>query len=191
GELEALPELTSGDSTGRVVRGMGPTEGLEVWLTPPPGTDPLGGQVERRATVDASGSFSVPGLTAGVYRASILPGWARGGSWPILGEGALPFEPGSSLPTPRLSTSEGVLTGRVFDDHGQPLAGAMLLVRSATEPGRLWPPVQSDLGGFCRVADLPPGVYHLELVSGQARQELEVRVEADAEAVARFDLLNI
>jgi hypothetical protein len=190
-DLEAMPALVIGDFHGSLTRALGPTEGLEVWLVPPPGIDPLTGQIERRATVATDGSFAFPSLTAGVYQARILPAWARGGSWPILGTGALPFDPKSNQPVPRLATLEGRITGRVFDDHGEPLAGAMLLVSPSESDQQVWPPAQSGPAGFFQVDDLPPGLYHLELVSGKAHQELEVRVSEGGVTEARFNLVDV
>lgn len=189
-DLEAMPELTFADFTGQLVRASGAPEGLEVWLVPPPGADPLSGQIERRATVDADGSYSFPSLTTGIYQARVLPAWARGGTWPILGTGALPFDPKSSQPLPRLATLEGRITGRVTGVAKQPLSGALVLVNATDETNHVWPPAVSDATGFFEVPDLPPGLYHLELATGDTHKELELRVPAGGEATARFDLAN-
>lgn len=186
-ELEAMPKLVYGDFTGQLNRAGASPEGLEVWLVPPPGTDPLSGQIPRRTTVVADGSYTFANLTAGIYQARVLPAWARGGSWPILGTGALPFDPSSNQPVPRLTTLEGRILGRVTKG-GQPLAGALLIATSPGESNHIWPPATSDPTGFFQIPDLVPGLYNLELVSGAAHQELELRVAAGQEAQARFEL---
>jgi len=187
-ELEALPELRCADFEGRVDRGVLPTEGLEVWLVPPPGLDPLAGLVERRATVDANGTYQLPSLTAGIYQAHLLPAWARGGTWPILGTGALSFEPNSSQPTPRLTTLEASITGHIFDASGAPLIGALLIASDPASANHIWPPAQSDATGRFRIDDLPPGTYRLELTSGEAHLERELTLTAGNETSTRFDI---
>lgn len=189
-ELEALEDLVLGNFTGRVERKHGSPEGLEIWLTPPPGTAPLSGRIERRTRVAPDGTYTFANLTAGVYQARIVPSWAAGGTWPILAAGALPFEPGSSMPAPpALAPVEGAIEGTVTDEDGRALAGALILVQQLGEAQeRLWPARASDSSGAFRVDELPPGRYRVELTSGATRLQIEVQVAKDETTPANFQL---
>lgn len=188
-ELEALPELVLSDYTGRVERADGPTEGLEVWLVPPPGTDLLTGMLERRATVAADGSFAVPGLAAGVYQAHVLPAWARGATWPLIGSGAVSVAVGSSLPDPpALVVREGALRGTVTLGAAGPVAGAMVLLQDATDANRLCPPRATDANGGFAFDGLPAGTYRLDVLSGLEQRVVDVVITTGKTVVQDFNL---
>jgi hypothetical protein len=187
-QLETLPDLVSADFKDSIKRAIGSPEGLEVWLVPPPGTAPLSGQIERRTRVAADGSYTFTGLTSGVYQARILPAWAAGGTWPILGAGALPFEPNSSMPVPPpMRTIEGSITGQVVGANSQAIAGAMLIVRNAAQPDQLWPTQATTSMGAFTVNDCPPGSYMLKIVFGDKSASQVVVVEAGQVAQASFN----
>lgn len=169
--LEALPALNTADFVGRVVRQNGPLEGLEVWIVPPPGTDLLTGQIERRAQVAADGSFRFADLAAGVYQAQLLPAWARGGTWPIVGSGPLSVAPGSTLPQPpALVVREGALAGVVQDANAEPIHGAMVIVQQASDLNHLLPPQATDAQGRFAFDGLPADDYRVEVVTGDVRR---------------------
>lgn len=182
-EVEALPALEFGDLEGRVRRPLGErgTAGLEVLLRPlevslsPDGDDEamayLAGRIERRATVDASGSYTVPALAAGFYEVLVLPDWARGGTWPVLGRGAFDHAPGSRQPQFPVVLEDAVVSGIVTDAGGQPVVGALLL---ATRDDRVWPPVQSGEGGRFELVDLDAGPLHVEVLAGSEGVELDL-----------------
>ena len=190
--LEALPPLKTADFVGRVVRPSGPTaslEGLEVWIAPPPGTDILTGQIERRAQVSSDGSFRFPDLAAGVYQAQILPAWARGGTWPILGSGPLAIAPGSTMPQPPpLIVTEGALSGVVMDQTNEPIHGAMVVVQQASDPNHVLPPQATDAAGQFSFAGLPADEYRVEVVSGDVRRTEAITIANGATTRRDFTL---
>lgn len=173
-QLEALPPLNTADFVGHVVRPNAPEAslaGLEVWIVPPPGTDILTGQIERRAPVADDGSFRFADLAAGVYQAQILPAWARGGAWPILGNGPLSIAPGSTLPQPpALVVREGALAGVVYDQENEPIHGAMVIVQQASDLNHVLPPQATDADGRFAFDGLPADEYRIEVVSGDGRR---------------------
>lgn len=189
GELPALPPLEVEDFLGRIERPRGDTQGLEVRLLPPPGTDMLTGAVERRARVDADGTFRVPSLAAGVYQAQVLPAWASGGTWPVIGTGVVSVAPRSSMPAPPpLQVTEAQVFGTVRTPDGLPLVGAMVVLRDMSAPGRLCPPLATDAVGSFSFAGLPAGSYTLDVVSGLARHSQALELAKDADAVVDITL---
>ena len=188
-ELPALPPLEVEDFLGRIVRPRGETLGLEVRLLPPPGTDMLTGAVERRARVHADGTFRVPSLAAGVYQAQVLPAWASGGTWPVIGTGVVSVAPRSSMPAPPpLQVTEAQVFGTVRTPDGAPLVGAMVVLRDESAPGRLCPPLATDPVGSFTFTGLPAGNYTLDIVSGLTRHTQGVELAANADAVLDITL---
>lgn len=190
GEVEALPELVTRDFVGRVERAEGAPAGFEVWITPPPGTDLLTGQVERRAVVAADGTYSFVNLAAGVYQAQLLPPWARGGTWPIVGTGAIAVESSQALAQPPpIAVREGGLAGVVRDADGEPLVGAMVIVQAADDPNRLCPPQATDAEGGFALDALPAGRFVVDIVSGAHRvtRELDVALGATTQADVQLE----
>ncbi|MFT4708933.1 MAG: hypothetical protein ACI8Q9_000049 [Planctomycetota bacterium] len=200
--INPLPEVSWGNLAGSLMRGMpgawgnGSTEGFEVWLLPEPGSDPLLALGERRAAVQADGSFSIRGLLNGVYTARILPNWAHGGSWPILGEASLDFSDGRPPIPLEIPLVEGMVGGSLVDQGGLPISGALLMLRSSPndqtlrQSARVWPPVRSGTDGSFVLVDLPPGDYEIELVAGDARLLRRVSVRAGSLETVGFGLIS-
>ncbi|MDF1798170.1 MAG: carboxypeptidase-like regulatory domain-containing protein [Planctomycetota bacterium] len=182
-EVEVLPALEFGDLQGRVRRPLGErgTARLEVLLrplevgAPTPGDAQamafLAGRIERRATVDAAGGYTVPALAAGFYEVLVLPDWARGGTWPVLGRGSVDHAPGSTQPQFPVVLEDATVSGIVTDAGGQPVVGALLL---ASRDDRVWPPVQSGADGSYQLVDLDAGPLHVEVLAGSASASLDL-----------------
>ena len=189
GELEYLPELDLGDLEGRVRRDAGELAGLEVLLVPILGPEERGGSVHapgdvlallagrttRRARVDGAGRYAVPELAAGFYEVLVLPAWARGGTWPVLGRGVLEHAPGTGRPSFPVDVEETRMAGTVTDPDGDPVAGALVRV---VQGERVWPAAHTDAEGAFTVGDLESGPYRVDALAGEARASKEVTLEA-------------
>lgn len=177
--LETLPEIHRADLVGRVLPPIGLEEGFqladyEVVALPAPSAHPLSGAIVRHATTEADGAFRIERLVAEDYFVQVVPGWARGGSWPVLAEVYLRHEPEPPLDASlSLRLRCGELTGRLVDVEDRPLEGALIKVSLASDPSRIWPPSMSDADGGFTVRDLPEGRYRLRVRSGSDSRELE------------------
>ena len=130
---------------------------------------------------DASGHFAAPGLDPGEYvlsamKAGFLGAYAPGGVRGSSSSGAfanVKLSAGDSVRNIELLLAPGgVVTGRVVDEDGDPLAGASVALsqprgsRARRQPGRMTNAMSNDKGEF-RIANVVPGKYVLaaELMS--------------------------
>jgi hypothetical protein len=126
----------------------------------------------RMTTTDAEGRYEFKELPAGRYNVS-----ASKGSYVQLQYGQLrPFEPGKPLEVLEAQTLEkidfslpkgGVITGRILDEFGEPLADTQVAATRYQNMGgrrRLMPAgrpaMTNDIGEF-RLFAIPPGQYYL------------------------------
>ena len=185
--LPVLPELRRTRLTGRLrlpelaADAHVELQGFEVALVPAKDTPTLAGACERRATTDAEGRFALDELVVANYRIEVLPPWAGGGSWPVLGRGAC--SPADSAEnTVELSLDVGALEGELREPGGRPLVGALVRVsaldaRDAVNEPEAWPVVVTDAAGRFRVELLPPGRYLVHQRAGSAVRDVEIVVE--------------
>jgi len=146
--------------------------GAEVVLTPDSPPETIDAPLPRRARADASGRFVFEELVVGHYRVAVIPGWARGGSWPDLAQAAGSNEPlafthradGSSPLSIELVA--GAAAGSLVDAEGRTLEGALVAIAPLARPDRPWPPVATDARGRFEFRGLPPGRYALEARAG-------------------------
>ena len=170
----------------------------EVVLTPLGPPSRPGAAVPRRAATDADGSFGFSDLAHGTYRVTLLPHWARGGTWPDIAasEDGVPLvieHPAARDERPELVLAElsGEIRGRLaarptaVETLGEPrpgfVEGALVIVRSTAgaEGGpRVWPPVVTDAEGGFLVRHLPAGRYLVEVTAGALATERAVVVQA-------------
>ena len=126
----------------------------------------------RMTTTDADGKYEFKELPAGRYTVQ-----ASKGSYVQLQYGQLrPFEPGKPLEVLEAQTVEkvdfalpkgGVITGRILDEFGEPLADTQVAAMRYQNMGgrrRLMPAgrpaMTNDIGEF-RLFAIPPGQYYL------------------------------
>lgn len=198
-ELPVLPEQGTSALSGLVrADGAGPDAqdltGFEVWLVPAADTPLLAGASERRTSTDAQGAFAFAELTAAAYEARVLPGWARGGTWPILARGRVTVRAGEPHSL-GLALEVGAVEGTLLDPGGRSLPGAVVSVAAldALDPvgqPALWPPAVTDAQGRFRVGLLPPGRYLVHVRAGAARGDSEVVVEAGSTRSVPFGPLD-
>jgi hypothetical protein len=188
--LETLPPLERIELTGFVQVPAGlvtaqekDLEGFEVLLRPVAETPLLAAASECRALTDRAGRFTFHALVRADYDAQVLPPWARGGTWPVLGSARL--APRESEPADlRIELRVGALAGELRETVDRPLVGALVRVTAleALDPTgkpQLWPPVVTDANGRFAVELLPPGRYLVHQRAGRAIREVEVRVESE------------
>jgi Carboxypeptidase regulatory-like domain len=199
-ELPALPQQETSTLSG-VVRadeaapeGALDLTGFEVWLVPAADTPLLAGASERRTSTDAQGAFALVELTAATYEVRVLPGWARGGTWPILARGGVTVRAGEPHSL-GLALEVGAVEGTLLDPGGRPLPGAVVSVAAlaALDPvgqPALWPPAVTDAEGRFRVGLLPPGRYLVHVRAGAARGDAEVVVAAGQSRGVPFGALD-
>ena len=131
-------------------------------------------QAAYSATTDAEGKFKIENVEPGEYRIN----YRKAG---FLGSGRGGFgmsAPASSAVTVKSGethsglkyylTPQGILAGRVIDDEGEPVQGAMVMlmrwtnsrgVKSLTARGR---DTTNDRGEY-RISDVPPGRYFIQV----------------------------
>ena len=139
-----------------------------------------GGGRPQAATTDEQGRYRVTGLAAGTYNISATKtGFVDGtfGQRRALRTGTpVELADGQQLAGVDLKLSRGgVVTGRVLDEDGEPLAKAMVTVlrqqyvrgeKQLTPSGA----DQSDDRGQFRVFGLPPGDYYVSATAGGVEQ---------------------
>ncbi|QDU69704.1 carboxypeptidase-like regulatory domain-containing protein [Engelhardtia mirabilis] len=175
--LETLPSMELAPMNGRIEPlPVGGATGYVVLLTPEGAAVEAGlaGRLQRRAVVGADGEFRVERLTLGSYRVSLLPPWAGGGTWPELVVSGFEHR-GDGTPL-RLPGSSAELVGRIVDQGGEAVAGALVTLRSSTQPERRWPSAETGSDGHFRIGDLPGGSYEVRVSAGRARFERSLRV---------------
>jgi len=199
-EPASIPTVERATLVGRVVlaRTLGPEEApdtYEVQLLPTTAPEDFGGALPRATTADAQGRFELVDFAAGTYTVRVLPSWARDGSWPDLtrplgAEGGTRYEhlPAGDGPdddgpdngTPgdlAVHLPTGAARGRLFDDDGEPLEGALLLLHPEGDEDRLWPPVATGVDGSFTLTDLPAGRFVLTIRAGAGMIEHVLVIE--------------
>jgi len=171
---QAQPTQPPGTVTGSVVNAKTSEPLRKVFLTLRPSGRGGGGQAS--ATSDNSGNFRITGVQPGTYtltgdRTGFVRG-AYGEDRP--GGDARPIEVTSNQTSGGIElklTPQSVITGRVFDQDGDPVENAQVQVMHYTYPrsGRQLSMVASgstnDLGEY-RVAGLAPGRYYVSATGG-------------------------
>jgi len=129
------------------------------------GSGPPPGMVQKQTEADASGRFEFTGLPAGRFSLNVN---FQGGFIRTQTESVLLADAGSATVTIRLERT-GAITGKVFDEAGDPLPRAQLRatrwessggVRRLTQGGGGGFNMTNDLGEY-RLWDVPPGDYYV------------------------------
>ncbi len=134
-------------------------------------------QISRSALTDAGGTFRFSALPAGNYSVSAQkPGYELSAAPSShLGTGLVDLQ--SSVEDVRLALSPpGVITGKVVDDHDEPMPGVSIDVISpqivdGLRQNRRVRIVNTDDCGEYRISDLTPGKYYLR-ATGQGGSNL-------------------
>jgi hypothetical protein len=148
------------------------------------GLSPIGAQknelgIVGPAAVDATGRFTIKGVSPGRYRLTVMGGMPSGHSMASAVFGGqdildIPIEmtgaPGPADGLVTLTTKTTELTGTIQDAAGQPASGVTVIVFPSDE--RFWTPesrriqgVRPATDGRYQVRNLPPGDYRLVVVS--------------------------
>ena len=145
-----------------------------------------GGRGGDSASTDDQGRYTFTGLAAGTYNITA----SKGGFVDAIYGQRRPLQPGTPVQLAeghaaasidlRL-TRGGVITGRIVDEDGEPLARALVTVQryQYLRGERLLVPAggdQTDDRGQYRVFGLPPGDYFVSALPGGMEQLLEGRV---------------
>ncbi len=152
--------------------------GLQVVAHPLSPVEALTGAETRRAAADAAGRFAFEGLVVDGYAFEVLPGWASGGSWPVLARATRTAEELRAGAPLALVLEPAAIAGSLRDARGRPVEGALVLLWPQDDPSRVWPAVQTDEQGAFRLEGLPEGAYVVRLRAGAAALERVVQVAA-------------
>jgi hypothetical protein len=187
-----LPDVARSDLQGSLTRALeGDDAGCEVLLEPVDPPNVFQGAVPVRAAVDAEGAFRFEGLAHGRYRVKVLPAWARGGSWPDLAAPATnTWIHDGTRPAGVVELGAGALAGKVENQDGSPLAGALVLIHAAGDEAHPFPASVSDATGAFRFADLPAGPFAVEIRAGEDVKSLPA-IEVRAGEVAVVDTVRL
>lgn len=181
GPAPSLAPIARSVLAGRVVApASADLAGSEVVLVPTAPPETLGAPVPRVAEVARDGGFRFDELIHGSYEVELRPKWARGGTWPDLLRG-LEQRPrvvahGPDAAELVLEPASGAIVGRLADESGAPLEGALVLVQTASDTSRVWPPISTGGGGGFEAIDLPAGRYLVTYRAGSASAREEVVV---------------
>ena len=129
------------------------------------GSGPPPGLVQKQTDVDASGRFEFTDLPAGRFSLNVN---FQGGFIRTQTESVLLADAGSATVTIRLERT-GAITGKVFDEAGDPLPRAQLRATRWESSGGVRRLMQGGGGGFnmtndlgeYRLWDVPPGDYYV------------------------------
>ena len=161
----------------------------EVLLIPRAPAHEIQMAVLANAMTSETGQFQFPELALGSYTVVVLPEWARGGSWPDLtAPGAQRLEHTELEPTAlTIPLACGSVLARLVDEQGEPVEGALIVIRPTSAPGRVWPPTSTGPDGRFEFRELPAGKYELDLRAGEGAI-LALPVEVAAGEVSQPDL---
>jgi hypothetical protein len=159
-----------------------PLEGAEIVFTPVLPIEMLDAPVPRRVQCDRDGKFAIEDLQVGDYVVSVLPAWARDGTWPDLARrpnnAPLTWKHAAGASDLAIALENGAVHGIVADREGRALEGALVIVSSSSAPERVWPPVAADAQGAFTVLDLPPGKYAVAVRAGPGSEQVTIDVGA-------------
>jgi len=195
--VEAIPEVVRAGLLGSVRLPAGqllkdhPLEGFEVIARPLSPNEAMTGAVTRRTKLDATGLFEFDDLVLGPYRLEVLPSWACGGSWPVLGSMDWTHATGEGAQDPFLELRSGSVTGVILDQDAQPVVDAVVMLWPAEQPGHTWPVATSDSAGRVEVGDLPAGEYVVRVRAGRAASEVQVFVQEGISSGLTLDALQL
>ena len=141
-------------------------------IEPQAGTARTPGSDSRAAMTDGDGAYELSGLTPGRYNITVFKPAYVSATW---GQ-TQPLQPGTPLEIRAGETADridfslqrgGVITGRIFDEFGEPLSGLDVaamqarVVNGRPDPQRLGNASTNDLGEF-RIFGLMPGQYYVQ-----------------------------
>ncbi len=181
--MPAFEKRVTAPLAGHVTPALaGSLDGAEVVLTPVLPLEMLDAPVPRRTLCDPDGKFAIEDLQVGEYVVSVLPAWARDGTWPDLARRSngspVSWKHAEGAAELAIDLENGGLHGVVADREGHALEGALVIVSSSASPERVWPPVAADAQGGFTVADLPPGKYLVAVRAGPGSQQVTADVAA-------------
>src|SRR5215813_12895663 len=157
--------------SGRVVVKGEPARNVLVYLQPQQGPAPSNPEAVQRARTDADGLFRIAGVAAGAYRLiALAPGFISSDSVrPYLQGKTINVSEGENVENIEIELKQGgVITGRVTNSRGRPLADERVTLSKLDKNGR--PPLnmtygsnfemfQTDDRGVYRIYGLPEGRY--------------------------------
>ncbi len=170
----AETDIGNGTIRGRVMTGSPPIPLSDADVTVRRQT----GRVSASARTDADGRYTLSDLPAGLLTVTAR----RGGYLQLQYGQSRAFEPGTPLQLGAGETLNGVdfqlprgavITGLVFDRHGQPAVGVRVAAQRYQFTSGRWDMVEigrddsTDDRGVYRLFDLPPGDYYVEASSSR------------------------
>ncbi|MEZ5978838.1 MAG: carboxypeptidase regulatory-like domain-containing protein [Planctomycetota bacterium] len=182
--IETLPEIRRAplEGTLEVPFDRSPA-GYEIALLPleltsrgarPIAAPGLDGRVERRVRVDASGRFRLEDTALGAYQLRVLPPYAAGSNWPVVGTATFAHDGDGALA--EVDATSGAILGVAVDESGRPVAGALVTVTSASDPTSILPPTETDAEGAFVVEDVPEASLRVRVRAGSLSAERIVRI---------------
>jgi hypothetical protein len=161
-------------------------------------------RLDRSALTDEEGRFSFSDLPSGRFTVTAeKPGYPRmshGATRPFRSGAGIFLKDGESLTEVAITLARGaVLTGTVYDQHGEPMPGIGIMAweirtslsgeRTLDMPatGGEW--VNTDERGVYRIYGLPPGQYTLGTYWAFHGQGFDVRTLTPAEINAAFSTI--
>src|SRR5262245_30557310 len=157
--------------SGRVVLKGEPARNVLVYLQPQQGPAPSNPEAVQRARTDADGRFRISGVAAGAYRViALAPGFTSPGSiQPYLQGGTINVSEGENVENIEIELKQGgVITGRVTNSKGRPMADERVMLTKLDKNGRpqsnfnyasSLEMLQTDDRGIYRIYGLPEGRY--------------------------------
>lgn len=194
--VEVMPDVERADLSGSVRLPSGrqlsehPLKGYDLVARPLSPIEDLSGAVTRRTSLDANGLFSLRDLACGPYQLELLPPWASGGSWPVVGTLEWEHQGGELARDVLFPMQAGAVTGVVLDPEGRPIVGAVVLLWDAADPARVWPLSQTRADGRVTILDLPAGRYVARVRAGSASSEVTLEVLEGVTSGITFDALQ-
>ena len=194
--VETMPDIERADLSG-VVRppagrqlGAQPLKGYDLVARPLSPIGDLTGAVTRRTSLDASGLFTLRDLACGPYQLELLPPWASGGSWPVVGAMEWDHQAHPLGQDVLFPMQAGAVTGVVLDPAGRPIVGAVVLLWDEADASHVWPLSQTRADGRVTILDLPAGRYVARVRAGSASSEVSVEVLEGVTSGITFDALQ-
>jgi hypothetical protein len=194
--VEAIPDVQRADLIGVVILPAGrllsehPLLGYDLALRPALANEAMTGAVTRHTALDSIGLFKLKALVLGPYRLELLPAWATGGSWPVVGSMDWEHQGGDDAREVLFRLRAGAVTGLALDVDSNPVEGALVKLWPEAEPGHVWPMARTDAEGRVTIVDLPEGRYVVRVRAGSASSEVLVDVKEGITSGLSFTALD-